>query len=103
MSTVIHFPLSWARGLIDSADGPVPEYGSADWVQLPDESRAKVAACVVAAERWRTRRPHFLEMDAVPSKRAREIAEARQPRPGDHMGGPVPPWELTEGQAAAGE
>ena len=86
-----HFPLSWAQQLIDGADGPVPVYGSREWVLLPDESRAKVAACVIAAENWRTRRYAF-EAPAPGSRRARDIAEARRPRPGDHPGGPVPVW-----------
>ncbi|MCU1613515.1 MAG: hypothetical protein JWO98_1055 [Frankiales bacterium] len=98
--SVVHFPLSWARQLIDGAAGPIPEYGSAEWVRLPDDSRSKVASCVVAAERWRTRNRSTGE-DAMPvGRRAREIAEARRPRPGDHAGGPVP-WERDE--AASGD
>lgn len=47
-------PLPWARQLIANATGPIPEYGSAEWRALPDDSREKVAACIVAAECWRT-------------------------------------------------
>ena len=32
----------------------MPRYGSPEWQALPDESRAKAAACIVAAESWRT-------------------------------------------------
>ena len=46
--------LPWAAALIKAADGPIPEYGSAEWAALPDNSRAKVAACVLAAETLRT-------------------------------------------------
>lgn len=46
--------LPWARALIDSAEQPIPQYGSDEWAQLPDTSRTKVAACVIAAEAWRT-------------------------------------------------
>ncbi len=88
------FPLSWAKALIEGADGQTPEYGSAEWVRLPDDSRAKVAACVLAAEKWRTRR-HTFESPAPGSRTAREIAEARRPRPGDHPGGPVQ-WDRDE-------
>ena len=51
---VVPLTLPWAKALIDQADGPVPEYGSPEWQALPDHSRAKVAACVLAAEAWRT-------------------------------------------------
>jgi len=46
--------LPWAAALISAAEGPIPEYGSAAWSALPDDSRAKVAACVLAAETLRT-------------------------------------------------
>ena len=79
----------WSQALIDGADGPVPSYGSAAWSALPDDSRVKVAATVLAAEAWRTRhvQPDFVT--PIGSRRAREIADARRPRPGDHQGGPV--------------
>lgn len=82
----------WSQALIEGADGPIPSYGSAAWAALPDDSRTKVAATVLAAETWRTRhtRPDFFE--PAGSRRAREIAEARRPRPGDYQGGPVS-WE----------
>src|SRR4051794_22570055 len=71
---VVPLPLSWARQLVENADGPVPEYGSREWLTLPDDSREKVAATVVAAERWRTRNYQQAEVYAFPpSKRAREI------------------------------
>lgn len=96
---LIPFPLFWAKKLIDSASGPVPEYGSPEWSRLPDDDRRKVAACVRAAEEWRTRhhRPDFT--GPMPSNWARRIQEARRPRPGDHPGGPVP-WDRSK---AAGQ
>lgn len=92
--SVVHFPLAWAEALIRSADGPIPPYGSPAWEALPDDSRAKVASTVVAAERWRIRGAAAIE--SFPSRRAREIAEAQRPRAGDHPGGPVPLWDGTE-------
>jgi hypothetical protein len=47
-------PLPWARALIDSAEQPIPQYGTPEWAALPDTSRAKIAACVIAAEAWRS-------------------------------------------------
>jgi len=91
-ATVAHLPLSYSQRLLENADAPVPEYGSTEWQQLPDGSRAKVAAIVVAAEKWRTGRSG----DGLPVRwtdnRHRRIEDARRPRPGDHPGGPVP-WE----------
>ncbi len=88
VAVVTPLPLRWARALIEAADGPIPPYGSAEWSALPDDNRTKVAATVLAAESWRTR--NFApEISTLPSRRDREIAEARRPRPGDHMGGPV--------------
>ena len=99
LTNVVPFPLSWARQLIANATDTVPEYGSAEWRALPDDSREKVAACVVAAESWRTR-SHPGGRSLLPGgRRAREIAEARRPRPGDHPGGPVQ-WNR---EAVAGE
>jgi hypothetical protein len=91
----------WSQALIEGTDGPIPPYGSPAWSALPDDSRAKVASVVLAAEAWRTRhtRPDFYA--PIPSRRAREIAEARRARSGDHPGGPVPLWELDE--VASGE
>lgn len=83
---VVPLPLLWARQLTANATGPVPEYGTPAWVELPDDSREKVASCVLAAEAWRTRR-HIPEH--FPSTQSRRIAEARRPRPGDFTGGPV--------------
>lgn len=100
LALVLPMPLRWARALIEGADGPIPEYGSPEFADLPDDSRAKVASCVMAAERWRTRRHQGGAESAYPSssRRAREIAEARRPRSGDYMGGPVS-WD----EVAAGE
>lgn len=82
--------LRWARTLIDGAAGDVHEYGSPEWHALPDDSREKVAGCVLAAEAWRTRYARTREADIRPgTRRAREVAEARRPREGDHTGGPV--------------
>lgn len=46
--------LPWAAALIKAADGAIPEYGSPEWAALPDDSRVKVASCVLAAEALRT-------------------------------------------------
>ncbi|MGY1845532.1 hypothetical protein [Modestobacter sp. SYSU DS0875] len=92
--TVIPFRNPWAEVLISNGQefGSIPEYRSAEWAALPDNDRRKVAACVIAAERWATR--HHLDVAFVEraSARARRIAQARQPRDGDHPGGPVR-WE----------
>lgn len=88
----------WSQALIEGADGPIPPYGSAAWSALPDDSRAKVAATVLAAEAWRTRhvRPDFLA--PIGGRRGREIAEARRPRPGDYTGGRVQWDEVASGE-----
>lgn len=89
------FPLVWAEALIAKAEGqPVPRYGSREWSLLPDTSPLKVAGCVLAAERERTRHKDYghAPEGRTASRRAREIAEARRPRPGDHPGGSVPVW-----------
>jgi hypothetical protein len=86
---IVPLPLSWARQLIANGGKAFPEYGSREWVSLDDRDPRKVAACVEAAERWRTRN-YAADVYALPTgRRAREIAEARRPRPGDYMGGPV--------------
>ena len=46
--------LPWARALIQAVNGPVPDYGTPEWEALPDNSRAKAVAAVLAAEAWRT-------------------------------------------------
>lgn len=86
---VLPMPLRWTRALIEGAEGAVPVYGSIEWRELPDDDRRKVAATCIAAEAWRLR--EYLEDLRQPrhGRRAREIAEARRPRPGDHPGGPV--------------
>ncbi|MGY1778770.1 hypothetical protein [Geodermatophilus sp. SYSU D01036] len=86
-------PLSWARALIDAGGPDVPEYRSHEWMALPDDSRAKVAATVIAAERDYARRVG-VEVVQPSSHRARRIAEARRSRPGDHPGGAVPLWDF---------
>lgn len=39
--------------LLDGVDGPVPEYGSLEWVQLLPGDPRKVAAVIAAAEEFR--------------------------------------------------
>lgn len=98
---IVPLLLPWARVYIENAAGAeIPEYGTSGFHALED-GPLKVASCVVAAERWRTRDQRAGESDDSPAvpiggRRAREIAEARRPRPGDHPGGPVPLWELDE-------
>jgi hypothetical protein len=115
----IPMPLPWAQQLIANADGPIPPYGSAEWVALPDDSRAKVAATVIAAECWRTywqpdehRRRLTAELEAGHDSDQREEWSAEvvasvhatadrllrprptidgRPRPGDYPGGNVLP------------
>lgn len=91
-------PLRWTRALIEGAEGPVPVYGSLGWLELPDDDRRKVAATCIAAEAWRLSEYLREAQEPRQSRRAREIAEARRPRPGDHPGGPVA-WD----GVAAGE
>ena len=42
----------WAERMLIQAGTPVPRYGSADWLALPEGDRRKVAAVIVAAECW---------------------------------------------------
>jgi hypothetical protein len=43
----------WARRMIDRAKGaPLPVYGDATWLTLPEGDPVRVAAVVVAAEAW---------------------------------------------------
>jgi hypothetical protein len=43
----------WARRMIDQAKGaPLPVYGDATWLTLPEGDPVRVAAVVVAAEAW---------------------------------------------------
>ena len=62
----------WAYSLIRRAAAPVPSYGSAEWLQLPDGTAAKVAAVVVAAESWAG------ELDDLPDRLERELDERRR-------------------------
>lgn len=41
----------WANRFLSRASKPLPVYGSAEWVALPDSAPEKVAAVVAAAER----------------------------------------------------
>lgn len=52
--TLVSLPLPWAAALIRKASGDFPEYGSPEWAALDDRDARKVAACVAAAECWRT-------------------------------------------------
>jgi len=45
--------LPWADALIRAAGSPIPDYGTPAWSALPDNSPAKVAATVIAAECFR--------------------------------------------------
>lgn len=65
--------LLWAGALIDSADGPIPRYGTPEWAALPETSRAKVAACVIAAEAWRS----YWDPREVATRTRLEIAGAQ--------------------------
>jgi hypothetical protein len=90
LSTVTPLPLAWARQLIARGGTDVPRYGTSAWMALDDRDPRKVAACVQAAEAWRTR--HHRDdtfPEAAGNSRARRVAAARQPRPSDHPGGPV--------------
>jgi Protein of unknown function (DUF2742) len=94
--TLHHLPLSWAQQLIANGGDSFPEYRSPEWMALDDRDPRKVAACVEAAESWWASRNGTADVFAFPStRRAREIAEARRPRPGDHPGGPVA-WDRAE-------
>jgi hypothetical protein len=42
----------WAEWMMIQAGGPVPRYGSPEWLALPEGDRRKVAAVIVAAECW---------------------------------------------------
>jgi hypothetical protein len=62
----------WARRMIDKAKGaPLPVYGSAEWLSLPDGDAVKVASVVVAAEAW------AMDSDDIPSRLAVEVDAAR--------------------------
>lgn len=88
---VTRIPLRWAEQLIARGGDQFPEYRSREWLALDDRDPRKVAACVQEAENGWARRQSPADVFAFPGrgKRAREIAEARRPRPGDYMGGPV--------------
>ncbi|WP_261562319.1 hypothetical protein [Frankia tisae] len=60
----------WARAAIAAArrTGPIPQYGSAGWLALPDDDPRRTAAVLIAAEAWR--------LDSAPAWiRARLTAE----------------------------
>lgn len=48
----------WARAQIRAfaGSGPIPEYGTVDWLRLPDRDPRRYAAVVIAAEQSRTPR-----------------------------------------------
>lgn len=88
--TLCHLPLPWAKQLMANGGDAFPEYRSRDWMALDDRDPRKVAACVEAAERWWASCNGTADIFTFPStRRAREIEQARRPRPGDHPGGPV--------------
>lgn len=64
---------AWSAGLLQRGGPEVPEYGSPAWLELPEDSPAKVAATVAAAEAWRvTTHPA-----AVADRLTLELAAAR--------------------------
>jgi hypothetical protein len=77
--------LPWAAALIDAADGPVPGYGSPAWAALPDNSPAKVAAAVIAAESWRT----YWAPEEHARRLATELAAAHAAEQDAHWSGEV--------------
>jgi microcystin degradation protein MlrC len=89
--TVLPFRIRWAEVLITNGEaiGDVPEYGSAEWASLEDDDRRKVAATVIAAERWRTRDQRDQGFLEPVDNRTRRIRAARRPRPNDFAGGRV--------------
>jgi hypothetical protein len=99
VTAAVPLPLTWARQLIDNAAGAeIPEYGSVEFHELP-EGPVKVASVILSAEERRLEREAVRRGALLPmsSRRAREIAEARRPRPEDHPGGPVR-WIEAEAQ-----
>ena len=42
----------FARQLIDRATGPIPSYGSTEWLMLANDDPTKVASVCAAAECW---------------------------------------------------
>lgn len=94
---------SWARAQIRAyaGTGPIPEYGTAAWIHLPDRDPRRYAAVIVAAEQSRTRR--------APADRAR-ARQTPPPRPRPLHATPgwppvaipgAPGHYLTAGEAAA--
>lgn len=58
--------------MIEAAGGPIPPYGSQEWLALPEGNRRKVAAVVVAAESWAR------DGDELAERLAREVEEQRR-------------------------
>lgn len=88
---------AWAQSLIAAGGSDVPAYGSARWQALAPDSPARVAACVMVAERSRARSRLGAQSEV---RRPRGLDEASPPRPGDYLGGPIP-WETSgEGKGA---
>lgn len=62
----------WAQALIRRASKPLPSYGSAEWVALPEGSAEKVASVVIAAECWAR------EADELEQNLRAEVAELQR-------------------------
>jgi hypothetical protein len=59
--------------MIDKAKGaPLPVYGDATWLMLPDGDDVKVAAVIVAAEAWAS------ERDELPTTLAVQVEATRR-------------------------
>ena len=50
--TLTHARRRWAYRLIHRVSEPPPQYGSAEWLALPEGSPERIAAVIVAAEAW---------------------------------------------------
>ena len=42
----------WAYRMVERCSTPPPAYGSAEWLQLPENDLRRIAAVVIAAEAW---------------------------------------------------
>lgn len=62
----------WEYWLIRKCPTPPPLYGSPEWLALPNDSAAKVAACVRAAACWAR------DGDELPERLAAELDAARE-------------------------
>lgn len=43
---------SWVQRMLEGIPRPLPEFGSPEWLALPDGDRLKIGSIVVAAECW---------------------------------------------------